>query len=170
MTIIDMKPDDDGEQLDRWIEQHPNGASLAEVLEAMREQAGVDKDDALQIPILDRFDMPVSGLRWSCGQPPPGGTMDDHVIVAIHVGDQADRLNDHAESEVRVYVMPRSVRDPQGNPNPFFKYSFSRVPGAGAHRALLPTLKLFLEELVYEYEQLAIVFGILEEEETPEAS
>lgn len=133
------------------------------LLEVIMREAGLDQDDMQGVPMLDRADL-GGGVRWDVFKSPPGGQLNEFVIVCLFMGDQADKQGDHSPGDVRIYVAPRAPTDTQGMPYPHLRYTISRIPGGGATRAILSP-RLFLEEASHELEQLAIVCDVLEEEE-----
>ena len=157
--------EDDKDVLGEWLTASAGKTvSAADVLDQARIEAGLDSEDLDKIPLMDRWDTPNG--RWVAFQDPPGGNMADFVVLAIFVGDQSDRLGDHVPGEGRIYVMPRSLA--QGADSVCYRYSFSRLPQSGGHRAVMK-LRLFIEELAHELDRMAVVFDVIEDsEETDE--
>ena len=93
--------------LELWLRANAGKTvSGADVLNQARIEAGLDPEDLNLFPALDRWDAP-NGTRWSAGQEPPGGAMSGYVVLAMFVGDQANRTNDHVPGEGRITCSPR---------------------------------------------------------------
>lgn len=153
--------DDEPSDLELWLTANAGKTvSAADVLTQARIEAGLDPEDLDLFPAMDRWDAP-NGTRWQTNQEPPGGAMSGYVVLAVFVGDQADRVGDHVPGEGRIYVLPRAANVK------CLRYTFSRVPGSGGHRAEMK-MKLFVEELAHELNRMAVVFEVIEDDEEDE--
>ena len=152
---------DEADDLGDWLKAKAGQTiSVADILGAAADiVAGLDSEDMGQIPAMDRWDSP-NGARWNAHQSPPapGGEMDGFITIAIFVGDQADNIGDYAPGEGRLYVMPREITPA----SVFYRYTFSRIPGSGGHRAQMG-LRLFIEEIGRELTRMAVVCDVLED-------
>jgi hypothetical protein len=138
------------------------------LLEIIRKEAGLDEEDMEGIPLHDRFDA-GGGVRWNVLESPPGGMLDNFIIIAIFTGDQTDKQDDHVPGEARVYVASRDVPPKASNEEgvwyrarAFMRYRLSRVPGSGLTREVM-TARQFIDEASTELNELAVVFDVLEE-------
>jgi len=160
---IEAAAEEDKDVLGEWLAENAGKTiSAADVLEQARIEAGLETDDLDRFPMMERWDS-ANGARWTVFQDPPGGNMPDLVILAIFVGDQSDRIGDHVPGEGRIYVMPRALTAD----TVCYRYSFSRLPNSGGHRAVMKT-RLFIEELSYELNRMAVVFDVIEDDEGDE--
>jgi hypothetical protein len=149
--------------LGKWLSEHAGKPITGlDILEQARIEAGLDEEDMDGFPLIDRWDS-ANGSRWQAFQTPPAAdhSMDKFAVLAIFVGDQADRIGDHTIGEGRIYVAPREAN------GAFYRYKFSSVPGSGGHRAVMKP-RLFIEELAHELNRMAVVFNVIadDEEET----
>jgi hypothetical protein len=159
-----VEEDDGPSDLEVWLSANAGKTvTAADVLDQARIEAGLDPEDLDRILLLDRWDA-CNGMRWQVGQAPPSpvpGQMNDYVVLAILVGDQADKIGDVVAGEGRIYVLPKTAGAP------CYRYTLSRVPGSGGHRAPMK-MQMFIEELAHEVNRLAVIFEVIDDDEDDE--
>ena len=146
---------DDEDDLGKFLKENVGkDVTAGDLLTQARIEAGLDDDDLDRFPMLDRW-VTKDGFRWIVLQEPPGGSMTDFIVLALFVGDQAERLGDYLKGEVRAYIAPRKMT------GMCYRYVLS---SEGTARAPMKA-RLFLEEIAHELLQMAVVFGAVEEDE-----
>ena len=165
IDVVSSPGEEEPSELETWLKANAGKTvSVNDVINQARIEAGLDEEDMAKIPAQDRFDT-TNGLRWAMNAEPPGGTMSEYTIIGIFPGDQSDRIGDHIPGETRIYVLPKVAAPTKALP--CLVYKFSRVPGSGGSRSLMQ-LQLFIEEMAHELNRLAVVFGVIEDDEVPD--
>ena len=157
-VLVPTSVEEEENDLDKFVRLNTGKVISPEaLLLAVVTEAGLEQEDMHGIPLIDVADM-GGGIRWQAFQSLPG--RDDYVVIAMFVGDQADKHGDYNPGDIRVYAAPR------GAPSSWvgYCYTISRVPGSGLVRAGMP-LRLFVEEAGYELNRMAVECDVLEDDD-----
>ena len=141
----------------------PGPLTAEELGRRILKESGLTVAELLSLPHEDKYD--VAGNAWEHGHHPPGN--DKLIIVAIFVGDQHETQNDHVAGDVRAYTMPVDARnDDSPDKHHYRRYTLNR--SSPTLRSTRMSLATFIDEISAEWYDLAVLRGVVEEDEDEE--
>ena len=149
---------------------------ISSLLLAVGDQAGLEQDDIQALRMITRFGKANDPSAWQIGRPVPGPDAEVYLVAAMFVGSQGERgtSDSHVPGELRMYCIPRFARypatkeEPEGGEVPYVCYVITPANVYGVPRVETMNRDAFVDDLAYEFKQLAILRDILDEgEECP---
>lgn len=131
-----------------------------QLVEKIRLEADLSEDEMNELRRVGR--MPGWDVEGACPIFPQ-----THVVHAMFVGENGDRVGDHLPGDVRAYVRPKQLVGPDGELSPFFRFTMNRGAGTATRTDALPPAA-WIEDVAFEF-NASIVEDEDEddEEETP---
>lgn len=143
--------------------QESQPLSADELGKRVLKASDLEVAELLSLPFEEKYE--IAGAAWQHGESPPGNA--SLLVVALFVGDQHDLREDHVTGDVRAYVMPRSATTGDGAAKQEYRlYTLNRA--APTIRVTRMNLETFVEEIGGEWHDLAVLRGVVEEEDDEE--